>query len=120
MFAESLPEGCPPAEALEPNQMTVFRLLETTTPCAVDFDSHAARWPDRFGARCREFSLSVFTERSGLDRILGLPAHKDKAVARMVLTPASGRIQQTTKDPLHHSWWRYAAFDALAACEVEK
>lgn len=119
MFAEALPDGCPPAEAIEPQQMTVYRLLETQSPCATDFASHAARWPDRYGSRCIEYAVSVYTQRDDLSYLLGMPVHRNKVVGRLTLSPISGRIQKTGKRS-HHSWWRYQGFDAISACEVEE
>lgn len=120
MFAETLPEGCPPNQASEPQRMEVFRLLQTGTPQASDFDSHAARWPERFGTECKHYAVSVFTARESLARLLGMPVHAGKKIARLLLTSASGRVQQTGRDLHHHSWWRYESFDAVTACEVEK
>jgi hypothetical protein len=119
MFAETLPKGCPPDQAIEPQQMTVFRLLQTGTPQASDFDSHAACWPEKYGKKCNHFSVSVFTTKESLARLLGMPIHRGKMIGRLVLTVASGRVQQTGQDLHHHDWWRYASFDAIAACKVE-
>lgn len=48
-----------------------------------------------------------------------MPVHAKKTVAKIKLTPESGRVQQTGDDICHHSWWRYGHFDAITACEVE-
>lgn len=120
MFAEALPADCPPSDACETDGITVYRLVEAMTPSAADFDSYAAKWPDRFGTQCKHFAVSVFTNRESLARLLQMPRHANKRVARLTLDTSSGRVYQTGNDPTHYSWWRYAGFDAVAACEVEE
>ena len=91
IYAESIPSHCPPEEAFEPRRLEVFRLLEEAVPTTIDFQSHPVRWPEQFGDRrdCNAWSLSVFTSRIGVNRILGLRAHRHKKVARLVLLPVS-------------------------------
>ena len=119
MFAEALPDNCPPSDAAGPDQMLVYRLVATDPPTNLDFDSHAKRWPEKYGKRCRAFALSVFSQRESLERLLEMKVHSSKKVARLTLTESSGKIQQTSSDATHYSWWRFAAFDAVGACEVE-
>ena len=119
MFAEALPKGCPPEEATTVTHFTVYRLVESASPAETDFASHALRWPEKYGKKCREHAVSVFSEQGSLARLLEMPVHAKKKMARLTLVPESGRVQQTGKDVTHYSWWRYAAFDAVAACEVE-
>lgn len=119
-YAEPIPTHCPPDTAMEPEGLIVYRLVETDPPADVDFQSHAVHWPERFGLRtdCDAWSLSVVTDRRGLDRIRGLPAHRHKRIARLTLKPADGRVAQSGRDPSHHSWWRYAGPSPTVACEV--
>ena len=120
MFAEALPEHCPPAEATEREEFIGYRLIRAKTPCLDDFSSHAARDPKKYGTSCRYFAVSLFSERASLARLLEMPVHKNKTIAKVRLTPQSGRVQQTGQDPCHHDWWRYKDFDVVSACEVEE
>lgn len=120
MFAEALPTDCPPPAACEQDGFVVYRLLEAKTPCVEDFASHAARWPQKFGSQCRHYAVSVFSKRESLARLLEMPVHAHKCVARLVLAANSGKVHQTGQDVTHHSWWRYSEFDAVAACEVDE
>ncbi len=117
-FAETLPENCPPSTASQPDGLVVFRLVESTSPTEIDFASHALRWPAKFGKHCRAYAVSVFTCQKSLGRLLEMPVHSQKQIARLTLTRSSGVIKQTGDDETHHSWWRAQAFDAVAACEV--
>lgn len=119
MFAETLPDNCPPNEASKVNSLEVFRLVRSPQPTATDFSSHANLWPHKYGKRCREFAVSVFSERASLARLLEMPVHATKTIARLTLCEESGLVQQTGNDKTHYSWWRYSAFDAINACEVE-
>lgn len=120
MFAEALPNNCPPNAACEQDGFIAYRLLEAKTPCVEDFKSHAAKWPQKFGSQCKHFAVSVFSKRESLARLLDMPVHAGKVVAKLVLTAESGKVQQTGTDVTHHSWWRYSGFDAIAACEVDE
>lgn len=119
-FAEVIPEHCPPGDAFQPQGLEVFRLIEIAPPTDLDFQSHAVRWPEKFGRRsdCDYWSVSVFAKLESLSRIRGLKAHSHKRVARLVLVPESGQVQQTGQDEDHYSWWRFASFNPIPRCEV--
>ena len=119
-YAEPIPEYCPPGDAVQPQGMDVFRLVETVPPTEVDFQSHSVRWPETFGSRfdCDAWSLSVFTTRENLNRILGMKVHRNKQIARLRLLPESGKVKQSGGDQAHYSWWRFNGFDPIGICEV--
>jgi hypothetical protein len=118
-FVEPVPENCPPNGAVEPNELTVFRLINGNQPQQRDFDPHVKVYPDKYQKNnCRAHSLSVFTNRDSLTRLFDLPVHKNKRVGRIVLIQQSGVIMQSGNDETHLSWWRYHGFDAVSACEV--
>lgn len=68
MFAEPLPDNCPPSEATEREEFTGYRLLDSKAPCHADFASHAARWPQRYGDKCRHYG--DFSTITGTQRLL--------------------------------------------------
>ena len=45
-------------------------------------------------------------------------AHQHKKIARIVLDPESGKVEQSGRHDDHYSWWRYASFDPIPYCEV--
>ena len=119
-YAEPIPEHCPPGDAFQPQGLEVFRLVETVPPTETDFQSHAVRWPERFGQRndCIAWALSVYAALEDADKLRGLPAHSAKKVARLVLHPPSGVTKKSGQTASHYSWWRFDGFDPIDVCEV--
>jgi len=116
---EELPEACPPEDAWDPDGRVFFRLVVDSPPTDHDFWSHRRIWPDRkFNtSECRARSVSVYERVGDCSKLLKLPMHKDKFVARVELPSGSGLVKQTGEYS-HHSWWRTAEFDVLGHCEL--
>lgn len=124
IYRESLPEACPPSEAIEiVDEQVVFRLVATNPPTADDFLSQRARRPSAIfppgSSECLSRGLSVHTERKDSEKLWLLPLFKKRTLLCQVrLRTGAGRIQQTFQ-PSHHTWWPLAAFDILAECEIQ-
>lgn len=125
-WRETLPAGCPPAEAVVPNgDETLYRLVSQFPPTAADFDSASemARKKGRsplFPDACVACACSLDADIQFLRDLTKLPRHRrKKAIVRMNLNGASGVVGQTGGRPTHHSWWITAGFDAVSAAVLE-
>jgi hypothetical protein len=116
-FEDLVVEGqvCPPADAAFPNgEKEYFRVLNSSSQIADNFDSHRKKFPNKvFGDECVARSLSLSDSVDGLiNGFFKLPANKKKArkLGLIVLLPKDGLIKQTGND-FHYSWWRSNQFD---------
>lgn len=119
-YRETLPEGCPPAAAVEVTaERVVFRLVRANPPGEADFISRRAEKPNAAFKvpECQARGLSVFAIRGDCDRALKLPGLQGRLICQVRLCPGAGRIQQTST-PSHHTWWPYADFAILANCTM--
>lgn len=120
-YRESLPEGCPPAEAEEIAKVReVYRLVRSNPPTLDDFRSQRAEKPEAvFGGvdECRARGLSVYANRADCDKTLKLPRFRRHHACKVELGEGAGRILQTGQ-PSHHTWWPLAGFDILAHCSM--
>ena len=116
-WIELLPENCPPEEAYPPNNMAVFRLVESCPPSEVDFQSTKQRSPNRISDECILKSCSVFSSFEACDKVRKtFRDFRNMRIVRIVLPPESGLIMQTVTKPSHYSWWRSADFDPIKNC----
>jgi len=122
-FREPLPDRCPPATAVEVcSVITVYRLLESTTPQESDFDSHQARQPEKKYSEkvlCKARGLSVYdkTEQAMAARRLPTLKHKNLIVCRVTLCQGAGYIIPPDGNG-HRTWWPLRDFKILDRCEV--
>ena len=119
-YREPLPDGCPPAEASEISaSRDVYRLVRNWPPTDKDFRSQRAEKPDRqFGGvtECRARGLSVHADPDASRNAAKLPTMRGRQVCRVRLDRGAGHIQQTGRNPSHHTWWPFAAFDIIGNC----
>ena len=119
-YREPLPEGCPPAEASEISApRDVYRLVRNFPPTDKDFRSQRAEKPNRRFrgvTECQARGLSVYANLDASRNAAKLPNLRGRQVCRVRLDKSAGHIQQTGRDPSHHTWWPFAAFDIIGNC----
>ncbi|WP_282372353.1 hypothetical protein [Pseudomonas sp. PS02290] len=115
IWFESLPEQCPPSDAFEPEDFVCYRLCRGATATKEDFLSHRELLPNSiFNApECIARAVSVHSELSDSLKLKGLPAHREKTVFELCLSPKHGMIKKTGKAS-HYSWWRSSSSDPLS------
>jgi hypothetical protein len=111
-FREELPDNCPPEDAFEPENLIVYRMVETIPPTERDFYSHAIIYPDRKYkykvSDCELRSVSVFAKINECKLPIKIPANRGRKIVRLILNVSSGKVRQGTTS--HYSWWIYADF----------
>ena len=123
MYLEPLPEECPPDRSDEIDEpLVVYRFVETDPPTESDFASQRALRPNKAFdgvTECIARGLSVCTD---LQRSIGKRKRmrnlRGKLICRVTLRQGAGRIEQTSKDPAHYTWWPLVDFDILDNCSV--
>lgn len=120
-WAETLPESCPPADALQPNEIMVFRVVGTIPPTEKDFYSNRKLFPEKdFGIdECTARAISVFNKKSFCVRAQKMPIFKDKKtnVVKLVLKKESGLIKKTFGRH-HFSFWAYTSFNPIGESQA--
>jgi hypothetical protein len=119
MWAEELPNGCPPKDAVVPNNATFFRLVNSLPPTIQDFHSQRKLNPTKTynTSECRALSCSLYTSKVECSKLLLLPTHLEQKMVKIVLPPSSGVIKKSGNSDFHYSWWRYLDFDPFTCCE---
>jgi len=111
--------NCPPKEAIEPNNLIVYRLVFNRKVKYSDMLSHTEMNPNKdWGDRQCEFSaLSVSKDAKSLDGLKKIPKFKNKVtfVAKLKLSKNSGRIFNNHDS--HINWWPFKDFNRLSAIE---
>lgn len=117
MWAEQLPDGCPPPKAQPPNDSEFFRLVDRTPPAEKDFFSLRKLFPDRqFNAtECQARALSVFDSLEQCENLRKLPNRKKQVVVKLKLPREAGVVLQTGKNKNHFSWWLSQTFNPTTA-----
>lgn len=119
-FWAELPDGCPPEDSWQPQDvLEVVRLVRQDPPTNEDFQSFRMLHPERSVpvSECEACGLSVFTDIEDAERKRKLPRLKGTLPCLVQLTSGSGRIKQTGQ-PSHHTWWPAAHFPILDHCQV--
>lgn len=121
MFAEPLPEQCPPENAAKLSESTEFFRVASSNPVSIE-DFRSVKWlnPNRqVDDNCIASGLSIFQRESDTERILKLPSFKNGRVVKIVLGPTSGLILATPRNAAcsHFTWWPFKEFDILSSCE---
>lgn len=119
-WKETLPTGCPPADAADVNGEVVFRFLKNEIPEDDDFRSkHLDRAKHLIGVSpCRQRALSVWTSEERARQVLAtFRRGGGMRLGRVRLDAGAGLIKQTGPD--HVSWWRCGAFDPVPQTTVE-
>ena len=99
-WAEPLPVGCPPAEAVPPDGSGFYRLVESNPPTIRDFYSHRQMKPSsKFSvSECMARACSLQSTYDDCANIKKLPRHRHKAIVRVTLPPESGLVMRTGKN----------------------
>ena len=120
VFADTLPDECPPSSAKELNAtIYVFRIVESNPPTFQDFKSYWNLWPEKRSKwpECKAKSLSVFDSRKKCEEMLKLTRFKGQMACKVAVNPGAGMIDKTGRDG-HISWWVANGYDPLQHCEV--
>lgn len=122
IWAEPLPDSCPPTDAKSPNYEAYFRLVNTVPPTINDFLSTRAEFPERkMTDECIARAVSLFSTEVRCQNVKKLPTLKDKIIYKIELPPECGVLSKTGRD--HYSWWRFDKFDIANYCrelEIEE
>jgi|SRR3954468_8581157 len=117
-YAENLPAGCPPSNALEDALSPVFRLIPSATPEEAFFASkaalNAAQPPTYKGTDCEWASCSLFTSFEALLKIRGL-RRRNKYIAQLSLPEGVGRH---LTEGSHVHFWSYQGFQISSAVDA--
>jgi hypothetical protein len=118
IWAEELPDNCPPTDAIQPNNMPFYRLVGNIPPEERDFWSHRKLYPNKdFGlSECVIRACSVISNLDQCRILLKLPTQQGKLIVEITLPPESGLIKKTRKNQYHYSWWRKKDFDPIPIC----
>lgn len=115
MFAETLPNGCPPSDAIESDGRMAIRLLKSPNPTEKDFYSHAKlgkRKPESVSfcvwASCSLSSIQSATNLPKLPKLRGKDYY-----TKIILKKESGMLK--VSDSGHIDFWMYATFDPVGA-----
>lgn len=117
-FAETLPNECPPIDAIDQALKPAFRIVDGSTVNGEHFKSHAAKGmspPTNLDA-CRWASCSLFLEKEAAIAMTKLPRKRMAAphIAELSISAGSGcsKVNSSTK---HVDFWMYAGFDPTKA-----
>jgi hypothetical protein len=119
-WAETLPPACPPSDAVQPNNIIFYRLIESNPPREEDFWSQRKLYPSKIfhANECIARSCSLMKTLEGCIDLRKLPAQSNKKIVKITLPLSSGLIKKTGKDAVHHSWWRAHNFNPIPTCEI--
>ena len=120
---DPLPSNCPPNDAIIPNHVEFYRLVETIPPTKEDFFSVFKLYPEKELLKsideCIQRSCTLFSTLKDCDTIRKLPNFKTKIIIKITLPPECGLIKRTFKRPNHYSWWMTNGFDPVKYCKEE-
>ena len=126
IWAEDLPDNCPPEDAKSPKGEVYYRLVKYNPPKESDFFSQRKLNPEKkFNVKiseCRAKSLSISSSMDRAKKALKLPIFRRYSIAEIKLSIGSGVVKQTKSDALfgkfHYSWWKYKNFNPIPLCKV--
>ncbi len=114
IYAEDLPIGCPPSDAVQLNGI-FYRLVESIPPTETDFWSLRKLFPLKSFKtdECIARACSIMTTFEDCTALKKLPNQRGKQVIEIHLSDKSGVGKKTGKNPSHISWWRAKDFDPI-------
>ena len=124
-YREPLPPDCPPTSAQEITEQTVrYRLLETTTPRAEDFDSYVKR-NGQINMRtrrtpCEQNGVSLFASAETAQNMMKSHLNRNQrwlAIGELSILAGAGKLNPIEPNG-HQTWWPSQAFDPVANCKV--
>lgn len=109
---ETLPDQCPPSEALTTAGVTVYRAVLTNPASEEDFKSHRELYPSKFFSvsECQARSISVHDKIEETQKLKKLPRFKNKFHIMELNLDAEDGLILKTNGPHHYSWWRTTEF----------
>ncbi len=122
-WASELPEGCPPADILVPEDEVFYRFtLEEDVITEKDFKSNLEKYPNKpyrgqFHVWASGLSLMHTDKPSELWNHPGMQRHK--GIVRLILGPDDGVLMKTGEDKKHYTWWRTKTFDITSATFIQ-
>ena len=120
------PDGCPPEQSA-PSGGVYFRIVKTDPPGLSDFVSAyhqkrpAANLEINRGSRtlCETMGLSVYADPTDAILCAGQFPKLGTLIARVNLTPQSGKLLGTGRPSnSHHTWWMVHGFNPIGCSEV--
>ncbi len=123
-WAEDLPEGCPPEDAISPDSGLFFRAVQTFPPTENDFYSPRKLQPNRqFRDECAARALSVCDTIEGCKQLKKHSFFRNHLIASVVLDKECGLIKwhPSALGKSHYEWWLNTEFNPIPKCvEVGK
>lgn len=115
---EILPDQCPPNDA-EHCSGTYYRIANGNPAISDDFFSQRKLQPNKIFVgngitECITRSISLFSNKSEIEKKLKLPKFRHANIAEVCLYPKDGMIKKTFGNA-HFSWWRTNEFDVSQA-----
>ena len=113
VWMPDMPNGVPPEEICVPHEHSLYRLVKNLPATEEDFLTHHELDPNREWGDLYvcSFASSMFDDLDIVKRLKKMPKLRDsKAVARIVLNPKDGVVNQTFRKH-HYSWWKTDRFD---------
>ena len=121
-YREDLPENCPPPEAVEVDEPTIFfRLVDQFPPHESDFDSVWRNQPERrqrLDDECTAKGVSIFDSSVAAEEQTKKKTLKDKVPCQVTVTPGSGPIKQGRHH--HFTWWPLNDYNIPSNCSENK
>jgi len=119
IWAEQLPNDCPPKEAFIPQYETYYRLVSYYPPSDRDFYSYKKThgYKPSKESECIARSLSISDNSKKLSKLFGIPYFRNKIMICLKLSPESGVLLKT-RGPHHFSWWLAAAYNPIPDCKL--
>jgi len=102
-YAEDLPEGCPPSDAVSLQNRFLFRFVESIPPKERDFWSQRKLFPlKRFSTdECTARACSLMTTLEACANLKKLPTHRNKRIVQIQLhTVRVGLVKK--RERVHH------------------
>ena len=124
-YREPLPPDCPPPSALGITEQTIrYRLLETTIPRPVDFDSYVRR-NGRINRQirrtpCEQSGVSLFVSLGAVPALLTGSLNQNRrwqSIGELTLSPGAGKLNPVEPKG-HQTWWPAQDFDPVNNCQV--
>ena len=110
---ETLPDKCPPSDAVTTENVKVYRAVLTSPATDEDFKSHRELFPTKFFSvsECQARSLSVHDNMAETEKLKKLPRFKNNFFIMELNLKAEDGLILKTNGPNHYSWWRSTEFD---------
>jgi len=119
-WAEDLPEGCPPSDAVAPNGEIFFRAVLTFPPTEIDFQSQRKQQSQKqYRNECEARALSMFSTLNGCKRLKKYPYFKNHLIVSLTLGKECGLIKENPSSisEMHYDWWLAAKFNPISICK---